>query len=208
MSAEKFLNCPLCGEGGKRWLHDAQHCEFCGYSGIKAAFKPMVKPVSAPEPHEFQADGPGVIGSDLCQVCGKEQYEHVGELPSLKQMCVLMNLQREAAGYHDLKSKWDAAINEAHCCDDINLDQPLAGIIADLQKDRERLHAATRENWALYEECSRQERIAREYLQAIATNKCCGPCQEAALVAQEALAKIGAAPITDEQKAKAMGENW
>lgn len=89
--------------------------------------------------HEFQADGPGVIGSDLCQVCGKEQYEHAGELPSLKQICVLMKLQREASGYHDLKSKWDAAINEAHCCDDINLDQPLAGIIADLQKDRERL---------------------------------------------------------------------
>lgn len=39
-----------------------------------------------------------------------------------------------------LASEIDAARREAHCCDDIKLDQPLTGIIADLQTDRERLH--------------------------------------------------------------------
>lgn len=28
------------------------------------------------EPHDFQADGPGIVGSDICTVCGKEREDH------------------------------------------------------------------------------------------------------------------------------------
>lgn len=63
------------------------------------------------------------------------------EFPTLKQMCALMRHRDVLVDYQRIKLLWDDAINESFCCDDINLDQPLAGIIADLQKDRERLYA-------------------------------------------------------------------
>ena len=28
------------------------------------------------EPHDFQADGPGIVGSDICTICGKEREDH------------------------------------------------------------------------------------------------------------------------------------
>jgi hypothetical protein len=51
---------------------------------------------------------------------------------------------RLIASAPDMRKELDDARNEANCCDDINLNQPLAGIIADLQKDRERLYEEKR----------------------------------------------------------------
>lgn len=51
-----------------------------------------------------------------------------------------------------LKAERDEARHEASCCDDIGLDQPLSGIISELQSDRERLYA----------ECARLAERVRE----------------------------------------------
>lgn len=121
MIAEKFLNCPKCGEGGKRWLHDAQHCEVCGYSGIKAAFKPMVKPPATVAELEAllysEDDRPVTINPDG----SISERPDTDDLPTLKQMCALMNRHRQLADYERIKPQWDEAWHEAHCCDDTSI---------------------------------------------------------------------------------------
>lgn len=90
--------------------------------------KPMTAPITPEVP-----DTGGLVERQLLEFASMKSFP---EFDPWKQAA------REAvAELFRLKMERDEAINEAHCCDDINLDQPLADIISDLQADRERLSA-------------------------------------------------------------------
>jgi hypothetical protein len=145
-----MATCLKCGSNDpkQRWckhyeafLADPHPCEVmrgcppCDNSDFHGHDPASVLPVEAPSPMTHGMNCPGLIpGNEEACTCGLEWKI---ALQTEGEMHTAWRKRAEEA-----EKELSDAKHEASCRDDIKLDQPLAGIIADLQAERERLSKA------------------------------------------------------------------